>query len=56
MEEAPGRVAILDYFESYGKALNVSASFKTTAIGVRYYDADKKINGTTYILKEHNQQ
>ena len=41
----PGRIAILDYFESNGQAVNVTSSI-TSTFGIRYYDQDKKINGT----------
>lgn len=39
-----GRIAILDYFESNGQAVQVTSSI-TTTFGIRYYTQDKKING-----------
>jgi lysophospholipase L1-like esterase len=41
----PGRIAILDYFETNGQAINVTSSI-TSTFGKRYYNEDKQINGT----------
>ncbi|MBE6235267.1 MAG: hypothetical protein E7112_03410 [Bacteroidales bacterium] len=41
----PGRIAILDYFESDGQQASVSSTF-TGTFGLRYYDQEKRINGT----------
>ena len=44
--DAPGLIAILDYFESDGSRISVSTSFDIVRSGVRYYDSNKELNGT----------
>ena len=44
--DAPGLIAILDYFESDGSRISVSTSFDIVRSGVRYYDENKELNGT----------
>ena len=44
--DAPGLIAILDYFESDGSGISVSTSFDIVRSGVRYYDINKELNGT----------
>ena len=44
--DAPGLIAILDYFESDGSRISVSTPFDIVRSGVRYYDSNKELNGT----------
>ena len=44
--DAPGLIAILDYFESDGSRISVSTPFDIVRSGVRYYNSNKELNGT----------